>query len=426
MKTFREYDTYLISNVLQLAHVFENFGDVSMENYELDLAWYYTAPGPAWGALLKLTKAELELIIYPEMLLMIEEGIRGGVSMISTRYAKANNKYMKEYVKSLPSIFIPYLDTNNLYGWGMSQKLPIGGFDWALKEEISNGNWRNIKGGYFAEVDLGYGKHLHDLYNDYPLTPERKKVNNVDKPIPNLHNKTKYVLHHEVLKFHEKPGLEFTKIHRVIKFEETEWMKPYIMLNAKLRAQATNDFKKDFFKLMNNFVFGKTIENIRNRVDVQLVTSEEELRKLILKPNYQGWKKFSNNFIAVHMKKTHLIFNKPTYVGMSILDLAKLHMYDFHYNYIKPKNGDRTKLLFTDTDSLMYAIQTDDFYKDIASDVLEKFDTSNYPKNHPSGIVTDFNKKVIGMFKDEAGGQQISKFVGLRAKLYAYLIDNWE
>ena len=123
------------------------------------------------------------------------------------------------------------------------------------------------------------------------------------------------------------------------------------------------------------------------------------------------------------MKKTHLIFNKPIYVGMSILDLAKLHMYDFHYNYIKSKYGDKAKLLFTDTDPLMYAIQTDDFYKDIAPDVLDMFDTSNYPKDHPSGIASDVNKKVIGMFKDEAGGLQISKFVGLRAKLYAFKMD---
>ena len=273
MKTFREYhDTYLISDVRQLADVFENFRDVCMENYEFDPAWYYTAPGLAWDALLKLTKAELELITDPEMLMMIEEGVRGGVSLISTRYARANNKYMKDYVSSLPSIFIPYLDANNLYGWGMSRKLPIGGFEWALEEEISNGNWRNIQGGYFAEVDLGYGKHLHDLHNDYQLAPESKKVNNVDKLIPNLHNKTKYVLHHEVLKFYEKLGLEVTKIHIGIKFEETVWMKPYIMLNTKLRAQASNEFEKEFFKFMNNSVFGKTMENIRNRVDVQLVT----------------------------------------------------------------------------------------------------------------------------------------------------------
>ena len=140
---------------------------------------------------------------------------------------------------------------------------------------------------------------------------------------------------------------------------------------------------------MNNSVFGKTMENIRNRVEVHLVTSEEEALKLILKPNYHHRKILSDSLIAIHMKKTHLIFNKPIYVGISILDLAKLHMYDFHYNYIKPKYGDRAKLLFTDTDSLMYEIQTDDFYKDIASDVHDKFDTSNYPKDHLSGIAND-------------------------------------
>ena len=338
--------------------------------------------------------------------------------MISTRYAKANNKYMKEYVKNLPSIFIPYLDANNLYGWAMSQKLPFRGFEWMSETQLSN--WK--KHPCILEVDLEYPQKLHGQHNDYPLAPESMKVNKVEKLVPNLSNKTKYVVHHETLKFYQSQGLKIIKILRVVTFEETEWIKPYIMLNTKLRAQATKDFEKEFFKLMNNSVFGKTMENIRNRVEVHLVTSEEEARKLILKPNYNHRKIFSDNLIAIHMKKTHLIFNKPIYVGMSILDLAKLHMYDFHYNYIKPKYGEKAKLLFTDTDSLMYAIQTDDFYKDIAPDVLEKFDTSNFPKDHPSGIANATNKKVIGMFKNETGGQQISEFVGLRAKLYAYLM----
>ena len=122
------------------------------------------------------------------------------------------------------------------------------------------------------------------------------------------------------------------------------------------------------------------------------------------------------------MKKTHLVFNKPVYLGMCILDLSKTLMYEFHYNYIKPKYGEKAKLLFTDTDSLMYEIETDDFYKDICPDVRDKFDTSNYSKDHPSGIETGANKNVIGMFKDEAEGLIISEFVGLRAKLYSFKI----
>ena len=129
---------------------------------------------------------------------------------------------------------------------------------------------------------------------------------------------------------------------------------------------------------------------------------------------------FDENLIAIHMRKTKLVYNKPIYLGMCILDLSKTLMYDFHYNYIKQKYGDKSKLLFTDTDSLAYEIKTEDFYADIADDVESRFDTSEYPKDHPSGIRVGINKKVIGMFKDEACGKQISEFVGLRAKLYSY------
>ena len=333
MKTFKEYhDAYLISDVLQLADIFDNFRDVCMNNYELDPAWYYTAPGLAWDALLKKTKAELELITDPDMLLMIERGIRGGVSMFCTRYAKANNKYMTVYDPNLPTTYIPYLDANNLYGWAMSQKLPFRGFEWMSEKQLSN--WK--KHPCILEVDLEFPHELHDLHNDYQLAPESPKVNKVEKLIPNLHNKTKYVVHHETLKFYQSHGLKITKVHRGVTFEESEWMKPYIELNTKLRAQAANNFEKEFFKLMNNSVFGKTMENIRNRVEVHLVTSEEEARKLLSKPNYHHRKIFSENLIAIHMKKTHLVFNKPIYVGMSIFHLAKFHMYRFHFNYIEP------------------------------------------------------------------------------------------
>ena len=423
MKTMREYhDLYLKTDVLLLSDVFENFRDVCQKNYGLDPAWYYTAPGLAWDAALKLTKVNLELLTDIDMLLMIEKGIRGGVSMISTRYGKANNPYIKEYDPNLPKTYIEYLDANNLYGGGMSNPLPTHGFDWVPEEDFKN--WKNIP--CILEVNLEYPNHLHDLHNDYPLAPERLVVNKVEKLIPNLNNKEKYVVHHKTLKLYESLGLKITKIHRGITFKESAWLKPYIDLNTNLRSKANNDFEKDFFKLMNNSVFGKTMENIRNRVDIRLVTNQKDAKKLISKPNYQHRTIFCENLVAIHMKKTKLVFNKPVYLGMCILDLSKTIMYNFHYNYIKPKYGEKVKLLFTDTDSLAYLIETEDFYKDIAPDVRERFDTSNFPKNHPSGIEVGINKKVINMFKDEAGGKQIAEFVGLRAKLYSYRMDEGE
>ena len=220
-------------------------------------------------------------------------------------------------------------------------------------------------------------------------------------------------------------GIKLTKIHRGIKFKESQWLEKYITLNTKLRTAATNEFEKDFFKLMNNSVFGKTMENIRNRVDIELVNDKKQAEKLSVKPNFNHCNIFSEDLVAIHMKETRLFFNKPVYLGMCILDLSKTLMYDFHHNCIKQKYEDKAKLLFTDTDSLMYEIQTEDFYKDVSVDVKHRFDTSNYCTNHPSGILSKLNKRVIGMFKNEVGGDFIDEFVGLRAKLYSYkIIEN--
>ena len=245
-------------------------------------------------------------------------------------------------------------------------------------------------------------------------------VNEVEKLISTLNNKQKYVIHHRNLKQYLEMGLKLKKIHRVIKFKEEPWLKPYIELNTKLRAEGKNDFEKDFFKLMNNSVFGKTMENIRKRVDIKLVNSRKIALKYAAKPNFECWKIFDENLIAIHMKRVKLLFDKPVFCGMAILDISKTLIFDFHYNYIKPKFKEKAKLLFTDTDSLCYEIETEDFFQDISQDVKEKFDTSNFPKIHPSNIPTGVNKKVIGMMKDEAGGKIIEEFVGLRPKLYSF------
>ena len=430
MKTFKEYlELYNITDVLLLADVFENFRDICLKNYGLDPVYYYTAPGLAWDACLKMTGVNLELLSDVDKLLMIEKGIRGGISIISNRYGKANNKYMKDFNKSELSKYLMYVDANNLYGWAMSQKLPVHSFKWMSNKEIENIFNNQIvqiweKTPCILEVDLIYPEELHDLHNDYPLCPERVECDKgVKKLIPNLRNKNNYVVHYKTLMQCLRLGMKLKKIHRGIKFIECDFLKPYIDKNTDLRTQAKNNFEKDFFKLMNNSVFGKTMENIRNRVNVKLVNTGEQFKKLTAKPNYESRKIFNENLVSVHMKKTSLTMNKPVYLGMSILDLSKIVMFDFHYKYIKPKYGKQAKLLFTDTDSFLYEIQTEDFYKDISGDVKNRFDTSDYPEGHPSGIPTGINKKVLGMFKDEAAGKIIKEFVGLRAKLYSYKMD---
>ena len=292
------------------------------------------------------------------------------------------------------------------------------GFKWMTKKELQD--WKNHT--CILEVDLEYPEELHDLHNEYPLAPERLEINKVEKLIPNLNNKTSYVLHYKNLKLYESLGMKVTKIHRGTKFEESPWLKEYIDMNTNLRAKAKNEFEKDFFKLMNNSVFGKTMENIQKHVYIKLVNNnKKQAKKLAAKPNFERCTIFDENFIVIHMKKTCIVYDKPVYLGMCILDLSKTLMYDFHYNYIKKKYGEKAKLLLTDTDSLTYEIETEDFYKDISEDVEAKFDTSNFSKNHPSGIPVGLNNNlVIGKFKDECGDKIMQEFVGLRAKLYSY------
>ena len=433
IESLKQYhEVYNKTDVLLLADVFEKFRDICLINYGLDPVYYYTAPGLAWDAMLKMTGINLELLSNVDMLLMIEKGIRGGISIISNRYGKANNKYMKDFNKKEPSKYLMYVDANNLYGCGMLQKLPVHSFKWMSNKEIENlfNNqivqvWEKMP--CILEVDLIYPKELHDLHNDYPLCPERVECDRgVKKLIPNLRHKNNYVVHYKTLMQYLSLGMKLKKIHRGIKFIEADFLKPYIDANVKLRTQAKNDFEKDFFKLMNNAVFGKTMENIRNRVNVKLVNTGDQFKKLTAKPNFHSRKIFNENLVSVHMKKTSLTMNKPVYLGMSILDLSKTVMFNFHYRYIKPKYEKQAKLLFTDTDSFLYEIQTEDFYKDISGDVKNRFDTSNYPEGHPSGIPTGINKKVLGMFKDEAAGKIIKEFIGLRAKLYSFKMDKGE
>ena len=326
-QTLQDYhDLYLKSDVLVLADVFENFRNTCLKYYKLDPCHYYTAPVLAWDACLKLTKQELKLLTDYDMLMMFEKGIRGGISHISKRYAEANNKYMKDFDKTKPSTFIQYLDANNLYGWAMSQKLPTHGFKWMdidIPSVLKLLEKKDTKIGYIFEVDLEYPVSLWEEHNDYPLAPERIKINKVDKLVPSLLPKTHYVLHYKNLKQYLEEGMILKKVHRGIKFNQSCWMEPYIRKNTELRKEAKNAFEKDFFKLMNNSVFGKTIENIRKRQNVKLIDDREKALKLSSKPNFDRATIFDEHLVAIHMRKTEVYFNKPIYVGQAILDLSK-------------------------------------------------------------------------------------------------------
>ena len=180
------------------------------------------------------------------------------------------------------------------------------------------------------------------------------------------------------------------------------------------------ELRKLIFKLMNNSVFGKTVENIRKHRDIKLVTTDKKRSKLVSEPNYHTINSISEDLSI--MKKTKVKMNKPIYLGLSILEISKVLMYEFWYDYMKPKYNDNVRLCYMDTDSFIMHIKTNDFYKDIASDVENRLDTSNYEVNRP--LPTGKNKKVIGLMKDELGGKIITEFVTLRPKTYSCLTDD--
>ena len=398
-------DLYLRKNVVLLANMYEAFRDTCLTHYKLHPAHFYTSPLLAWRACLKCTGIRLELLTDPDMLLMFELGIRGGITQAVRKYALANNKYMGyKFDPNEDTTYLQYLDANNLYGWAMSQPLPTGGFKWVdvNPNEISELATRTDKS-YLLEVDVSYPKELHNPHNDLPFMCEWMEINGVEKLVPNLRDKKNYVIHIQALNQVLQHGLRLDTIHRAIEFNQLPWLKTYIDFNTQLRMAATNDFEKDFFKLMNNSVFGKTMENIRKHRNMKLVTTEEKYLRTVMKPNFKSGVLFGENLMGCEMGKIKVVMNKPVYLGQAILDLSKIVMYEFHYDLMIPKYGDRLKLGYMDTDSLVYHIKTKDFYGDIADDVPARFDTSGYCPNRP--LPVGLNKKVIGLMKDELGGK---------------------
>nr|CAH7720486.1 unnamed protein product [Callosobruchus chinensis] len=379
IKNLQEYaELYLKTDVLLLTDVFENFRNMCMKTYKLDALHYYTAPGLAFDAMLKITNVNLELITDIEIATFIQKGIRGGISQCCNRYGEANNPYMgKHYKPDVVMSYLMYYDINNLYGAAMSKHLPYGGFEWVPIENIYHEDILNQPDdsdyGYILEVDLNYPADLFSLHKDLQLCPEHLAP-------PTSNSEMKKLLTTLCLKFKQAP-----------------WIKTYIDLNTELRTRSRNEFEKNFFKLMNNSPYGKTIENVKRYRDIKLVTR---------------WSGRYGARCSDHRNEE--------IESMAILDISKTFLYDFHYNYIKQQFNDKAKLLYCDTDSLVYHFFIDDIYHHMKKDIF-RYDTSDYSENNQFGMPRK-NKKVLGLMKDENNGKIMTHFIGLRSKMYTFKV----
>ncbi|KAE9523742.1 hypothetical protein AGLY_015802 [Aphis glycines] len=342
-KTLGEYsDLYLKIDVLLLADVFENFRDLCLTTYCLDPSFYYTAPGFSFDCMLKYTRVKLELLTEYDMLLMIEKGIRDGLTQASMKYVKANNEKTPDYDPTKSKSWLIYQDCNNLYGWAMSQHMPYGGFKWVEPklEELNDLNDTSAIGRIY---ELGY---THG----------------------NTSVEKNYIIHYRNLQQAIANGLIVEKVHRVLQFNQSPWLAPYIALNTEMRKKAANDFEKDFFKLLNNAVYGKTMESMRKRIKMELVSSDCRLQKLIIEQliNQSTFKHcitYNETLNAVALENKIIDFCKPIYIGFAVLEISKYLMYDYHYNVLQKHYDDKIELMYTDTDSLVYYIQADDVEK---------------------------------------------------------------
>ncbi|XP_060874527.1 LOW QUALITY PROTEIN: uncharacterized protein LOC132948180 [Metopolophium dirhodum] len=305
----------------------------------------------------------------------------------------------------------------------MSQYMPYGGFNWVQPTLNGLDDLDDTSPiGRVYEVDVSYPRHLHNGHNDLPFQPQNSvpRGSKVRKLMATFEKKENYIIHYRNLQQAIKNGLIVEKVHRVIQFNQSDWLAKYIKLNTEMRKKAKNDFEKDFFKLMNNAVFGKTMQSKRKEMKMELVSCEKRLQKLINKSTFKYCTNYNEDLNAVALENKIIKFDKPIYIGFAVLDISKTKMYEYHYDVMQRHYGDKIKLMYTDTDSLIYYIETQDLYVDLAANynLLDRMDTANLPTDHPCYVAS--RKKSRGLFSDEVDGNVITEFVALRAKSYAF------
>ena len=442
-KDFGDYhDLYLTTDVLLLTDIFENFRQSAIEKYKLDPLNYVSSPSLSWDAMLLHTRQELGLIHDDESRLFFNEAKRGGIVNVGAqRYTTANHKYMKKFNPQRKSNFISYLDMNNQYGAAMCDYLPyeLDGFvnDMSLDKLLNHP--REDLNGFFVKCNISYPKNLHNKFKDYPPAPittaietdllsdyqkdilkqnGNKHANKSKKLVLNLFDKVDYTCHYRYLQKCHQLGCIITNISKVMKFKQSQWLKPYIDKNTDYRKKAKNDFEKDLYKLLNNSIFGKTCQDVMKYSNFEIISDEKIAKKRFTHDAFKSGI-LLNEMFFIESSPKKVNYDKPCYIGCAILDLAKLYMLNFHYDYIKPKYGEQATLIYTDTDSFVYSIETPDLYQDQYND-RHLFDLSNV-------VIEKFNdksnNKVVGKMKDETSFIPIIEFIALSAKNYSFITD---
>ena len=429
-------DIYLRLDVLMLAAVFENFRETSIRDFGIDPPHYMSVPGLSFSAAIKMLKVSLEIFSDLDMYIMIENGIRGGFTTVARRYAKANNPQIDGYDGG-DQTWLLYLDVNNLYGYAMVDTLPYGDYKWtfeSLNTITSTPDDSDV--GYILEVDLVYPDDLHDEHNDFPLAPHKMtiqpdmlsgtakeilertqhKLIPTSKLVSTFLPRNRYVIHYRTLKYYLSKGLHVTRVHRIISFKQSKWMKPYIEFCISKRKEATSPFESALYKLFVNSNYGKLMEDKRKRVKVDLVLNNSMAERRVRNHLCKSMKIIDDDKILFQMLPDRVVLDKPIIVGFTVLELAKLHVYKLYYDRLKAFYKSRMSLIYSDTDSLLVEVKSNSLNDEMKS-FSDIMDYSDLPKENP--LSSDHNKKRIGCLKDEMAGEVIEEVVALRPKLYA-------
>jgi hypothetical protein len=414
--------TYLKLDVFLLADVFEAFRLKTYEEDGLEALRFFSIPGLSWASAIKGLRQPLELITDAEMYKFFEGGIRGGMTFVN-----------KHHVQSSADTELLYIDINNLYGYAMSQKLPCGDFKWIDTEieqneviEMCKNSNEKFDGerGYVLEVDLNIPVHIMDKLDDLPVAPESQcpPGSKVKKLLLTHTPKQNYVVHCRLLQRWLTLGVEVEGIHRIISFKQSHVFEPYVRSNTEKRARATNEFERDYYKLKNNSLYGKTVENLKKRRNLRLCNNPRKLITYSSSPFFRKSIKIADDLIALFMCKENICLDRPSYIGQVILDLSKLRMYDLQYvelqKYRELFSCD-INIVAGDTDSFFLECRNVSLRNQLLPQMLADglLDTSKYPST--DALYSSKFADVVGKFKDESKGVPYDEWVFLRPKCYS-------